>query len=166
MALANPSLVETGRAVWNATDKTLAGTAAAISTASLSLGRAAIRKQTRFGSTEPLEIAPTILLVGPDKETEAAQVLTQIVATQASNVAVFAGRLEVVITAKITGNAWFLFCPSDALPCFEWGLLSGYTAPRMRMDEPFGTQGVSYSLEHDFGCGAIDYRGTYQNAGA
>lgn len=165
MAFANPSLLETGRQVWNATDKTLAAAGAAISTASLSLGRAAMRKQKRFGSTEEIDVAPTILLVGPDKETEAAQVLERVQATQAANVAVFSGRLEPISTAKITGNAWYLFADPSVLPCFEWGLLDGYTAPRMRMDDPFGTQGVSYSLEHDFGCGAIDFRGTYKNAG-
>jgi hypothetical protein len=32
--------------------------------------------------------------------------------------------------------------------------------------EPFGVQGVKINLEHDFGCGAIDYRGAYLNAGS
>jgi hypothetical protein len=34
------------------------------------------------------------------------------------------------------------------------------------MDQPFGSQGVGYSVEHDFGAGAIDYRPAYKNAGA
>jgi hypothetical protein len=36
----------------------------------------------------------------------------------------------------------------------------------MRIDEPFGMQGLKVSLEHDFGCGAVDYRGAWRNSGA
>ena len=51
-----------------------------------------------------------------------------------------------------------MFASPDELPCFEWGLLEGYTAPRFRMEDPFGVQGTKFSLEHDFGCGAIDMK--------
>jgi hypothetical protein len=47
-----------------------------------------------------------------------------------------------------------------------YGYLQGEAGPRMRMDEPFGTQGVAYSVELDFGVGSIDYRGGWKNAGA
>jgi hypothetical protein len=59
-----------------------------------------------------------------------------------------------------------MFASPDVAPCFEWGLLDGYEAPRFRIEEVFGTQGTSMTLEHDFGCGAIDFRGGYRNAGA
>lgn len=160
-----PTLLETSRQVYNTTDGTLAGTAAAISTDSIALGRAAMRKQKRSDG-EFIDVAPAIILVGPDKETEAQKVLAPVQAVQASNVSLFSGALSQVTTARITGNAWYLFAEPSQAPVFEWGLLDGYTAPRMRMEEPFGTQGQSASLEHDFGCGAIDFRGSYRNAGA
>src|SRR5690606_26391084 len=103
-----------------------------------------------------LGLLPAILLVSPDKLTEAQQIVAPIQADQAGNVNPFAGRLEVVATAKITGNAWYLFAdPADA-PCFVYGYLEGASAPRARMEEPFGRQGMQISLEHDFGVGAID----------
>lgn len=160
-----PTLLETGRQVYNTTDGTLAAAAAAISTDSIALGRAAMRKRKRSDG-EFIDVAPAIILVGPDKETECQKVLAPVQAVQASNVSLFSGVLSQVTTARITDNAWYLFADPDQEPVFEWGLLDGYTAPRMRMDEPFGTQGQSVSLEHDFGCGAINFRGSYRNAGA
>ncbi len=162
-----PTLNETGRPVFNTTDKTKAGTAAPIAVASLSLARAALRKRKSIDGTE-LEVTPSLLLVGPDKETEAQQLLYKgIMPEQAGNVNVFNdGSLSLGVTAKITGNAWYVFASPSEVPCFEWGLLEGYTAPRFRMEDPFGRQGTMFSLEHDFGCGAIDFRGGYKNAGA
>jgi HK97 family phage prohead protease len=162
---AGPTLLETGRAVFNTTDKTLASANAAIANAAIGIGRAAMRtKKTKDGTF--LNITPAILLVGPDKETEAQGVLSPLYAAQASNVPLFASLLRLVVSAQITGNAWYLFADPAAGANFEWGLLEGYGAPRMRIDEPFGRQGMSVSLEHDFGCGAIDYRFAYRNAGA
>lgn len=159
-----PTLLDTARQVFNTTDKTKAGAGAAIGIASLSEGRAALRKRVSKDKAE-LELVARILLVGPDKETEAQQIIAPIQAQQAGNVNPFSGTLELVVTAKIVGNPWFMFASPDEAPCFEWGLLDGYTAPRFRTENPFGVQGVSMSLEHDFGCGAIDFRGGWKNAG-
>lgn len=162
---AGPTLLETSRAVFNTTDKTLASAAAAISNASIGIGRASMRtKKTKDGTL--INVNPSILLVGPDKETEAQGVLSPLYAATAANVPIFGNVLRLVVSAQITGNAWYLFADPAAGANFEWGLLEGYGAPRMRMDEPFGRQGMAVSLEHDFGCGAIDYRFGYRNAGA
>jgi HK97 family phage prohead protease len=162
---AGPTLLETSRAVFNTTDKTLASANAAIANAALGIGRANMRtKKTKDGTF--LNITPAILLVGPDKETEAQGVLSPLYAAQASNVPLFQNSLRLVVSAQITGNAWYLFADPAAGANFEWGLLEGYGAPRMRIDEPFGRQGMAVSLEHDFGCGAIDYRFGFRNAGA
>lgn len=160
-----PSLTETSRQVFNTTDLTKAGTAAAITIASLSIARAAVMKKKSLGGHD-LGIQPTILLVGPDKLTEAQQIVAPIQADQAGNVNPFAGQLRVISTAKITGNAWYLFADPADVPNFVYGYLEGAAAPRTRMEEPFGRQGMQLSLEHDFGVGAIDFRGGFKNAGA
>jgi hypothetical protein len=160
-----PTLLETGRQVFNTTDGTLAGTAAAITIPSITLGRAALLKRKSLDGAD-LELMPAVLLVGPDKLTEAQQLLAPIQAQQSGNVNPFSGLMEVAVTAKITGNAWYVFADPDVAPVFEWGLLEGYEAPRFRIEDVFGTQGTSLTLEHDFGCGAIDWRGGYRNAGA
>jgi len=160
-----PTMTETGRQMFNATDGTLAGSAATIDLTSLSVGRAALRKRKRLDGTD-LDVTAAILLVGPDKETVAQQIVAPIQAQQAGNVNPFAGTLSVVVTAKITGNAWYLFADPSRLANFAYGYLQGAAGPRIRMEEPFGRQGVSFTVEEDFGCGAVDWRGGYRNAGA
>jgi len=105
-------------------------------------------------------------LVGPDKELVALQLLADITANEAGKVNPYTGKLELAVTAKITGNAWYLFASPAVAPCFTYGYLEGEGGTRMRMDEPFGQQGMAWSVELDFGCGAIDFRGGFKNAGA
>lgn len=161
------TLASDGLAVHVAGHNNLAGSGGAINVTTVGVGRAAIRKQTTIDGKK-MNLAPSILLVGPDKETEADQLVTSITASQTSNVNPFSGRLEVVSSAQITGNRWELYVdpnrPGGA--CFVYGYLSGAEAPRIRMDEPFGQQGMAMTVEHDFGLGAIDFRGTYANHGA
>jgi ATP-dependent protease ClpP protease subunit/phage major head subunit gpT-like protein len=160
-----PTLLETTRQVFNTTDNSKAGSNAAINKTSLSVARASMRKRTGIDGAA-LSITPAVLLVGPDKETEAQSMMAQITAAQSSEVNPFSGTMMVVTTAYITGNAWYVFANPMDVANFVYGYLSGYEAPRMRMDEPFGIQGVRMSLEHDFGVGAIDHRGGFKNAGA
>lgn len=164
---ATATLTSDGLAVHVAGHNNLAGAGTAITVSALGAGRAAIRKQTTIDGKK-MNMAPSILLVGPDKETEADQLVTSITPNLPTSVNPFSGRLEVVSSAQITGNRWELYAdpnrPGGA--CFVYGYLNGAEAPRIRMDEPFGQQGMAMTVEHDFGLGAIDFRGTYANPGA
>lgn len=153
--------------LFHATHNNLAGAGTAITVAALSAGRAAIRKQVSLDGKK-LNLVPQILLVGPDKETEAEQIVTSLTPAQSTNVNPFSGKLTVVTTAHVTGNAWHLFAdPSrPGASCLTYGYLNGAAAPRIRMDEPFGQQGLQMSVELDFGLGFTDFRGAYKNPGA
>ncbi|MFG1262354.1 prohead protease/major capsid protein fusion protein [Xanthobacter aminoxidans] len=159
-----PTLKEDNTAVYHANHGNLAGAGTAIDVANLSAGRAGLRKMKRLDGN-PMNLAPRILLVGPDKETEAQLITAQVTPTQASNVNPFSGTLETVVSSMIAGNAWELYSDLTFGANWQWGLLDGYTAPRLRIEEPFGVSGVAVSLEHDFGCGAIDFRFGYRNPG-
>ena len=155
-----------GNPVYRTQRANLAASGTAITVAAVAAGRAAIRKQTSLGG-QKLNLAPTILLVGPDMEIEAERLVASITAADRANVNPFSGSLQVVVTAHITDFSWYLFV-SPSVPggtCFIHGFLNGAAAPRVRMDEPFGRQGMSVSVEHDFGPGAIDFRGSYRNPG-
>lgn len=154
-------------AVWHANHANLAGAGTAITVAALGAGRAAIRKQTTIDGKK-MNMTPSILLVGPDKETEAEQLVATITPNDNAKVNPFSGRLAVVSSAQLTGNQWYLFAdPARAGgACFVYGFLDGAAAPRVRADEPFGQQGWAMTVEHDFGTGAADFRGTYKNPGA
>ncbi|HXV31865.1 MAG TPA: peptidase, partial [Sinorhizobium sp.] len=165
MMLSASTKLSDNQVVFHASHNNLAGAGAAISVASIGAGKAAMRKQKGLdGAT--LNIQPAILLVSPDKETEALQYLAPITANDSVKVNPHVGTLEPVVAAELSGNAWYLFASPDEAAVYQWGLLDGYTAPRIRFDEPFGTQGMAMTVEHDFGVGAIDYLGGYKNPGA
>lgn len=164
-AFALAAVMSDGNPVFHASHGNLAsgGAASAINAVAVAAGRAAMRKQKSIdGST--LNIVPNILLVGPNKELEAEMLVAQVTPAQTSNVNPFSGKLTVVVSAEIPGNAWYLL--SAANPAWIYGYLEGNEAPRLRTEEPFGRQGMSMTLEHDFGLGAADYRGAYKNNGA
>jgi len=165
--MASATLASDSTAVWHASHSNLAGSGTAITVAALAAGKAAMRKQTTVDGLK-MNLAPSILLVGPDKEIEAMQLVAPIQAQSAGNVNPFSGTLRIVVSAQITGNTWYLFADPGRAggACFVYGYLDGAAAPRVRMEEPFGTQGMKLTVEHDFGTGAMDYRGTYKNIGA
>lgn len=159
-----PTLSNT-RAVFNTTDKTKAASGAAISVATISAGRAAIRKHVTLSGV-PLDISPKILLTSPDTETTAEQIVAPLTPADADKANPFSGKLTVLSTAQLTGNGWYLLPDPADVPLFVYGYLEGAGAPRMRMDEPFGSQGMAWTVEHDFAAGAADRLGGWFNAGA
>lgn len=163
---AGPTLLEGSAAMFATARGNLAGSGGAITVATVGAARAAMRGYKSIDGNELLFNAPSILLVGPAKETEAEQfVSSQIVPATRAEVNPFQGRLTPVVSQMITGNAWELYTDPSVRANFRWGLLSGYTAPRVRMEEPFGTQGAQLSVEHDFGFGGIEWRAAYRNPG-
>jgi hypothetical protein len=172
---AGPTMNETGRALFNTTDKTLAASAAAIDEASLSIGRESIRTQVRVGGLDPrtgggpgnvLGLPPAFLVVGPARETAAQKMVTQVVPGSAANTNVFVGTLSPLVSAQISGNGWYLFTDPALQAVFRWGLLEGSTGPSLTVENVFGADGVGVQAVHDFGFAAEDFRGAYRNAGA
>lgn len=165
---AGPTLNETGRALFNTTDKTLAASAAAIDEASLTIGRESIRTQARIGggAGNVLGLPPAFLVVGPARETAAQKMVTQIMPSSASNTNVFVGTLSPVVSGQISGNGWYLFTDPALQPVFRWGMLEGSTGPSLTVENVFGADGVGVQAVHDFGFAAEDFRGAFRNAGA
>lgn len=161
-----PTLLETTRQLFNTTDGTKAATAAGITPTSIAKGYEAMRNRKGLDGETYLAIEPRILLTGPAKEFEALQLLAPIQAAQASNVNPYVGKLQNITSPYLTGNSWHMFASPQDAPVFMYGYLQGEEGPRMRMDEPFGQQGMAFSVELDFGVGATDFRGGYKNAGA
>lgn len=157
-----------GKDVFHADHGNLAGAAAAITVDSVALGRAAMSKQKSLEGNPLLSNRPKILLCGPDKITEAEKLVASITPATVATVNIFSGRLEPMETAQIANNNWYLFpdAQADGRSNYRYGLLDGYEAPRVRMEEPFGRQGFAMSVEHDFGVGATDHRFGFKNAGA
>jgi hypothetical protein len=167
MFLANAALAD-GTAMFHADHGNLAGTGTAITVAAIAAGRQALRTMKAADGARVIRMnEPSILLVGPAKQTEAEQFVNQIIQpTKASDANPFTGKLRVVVTESITDNAWYLLVdPAKRTVNFRYGYLRDRSAPRVRTDEPFGVQGLRMTLEHDFGAGGVNHRGGYKNAG-
>ena len=154
--------------VFHAGHNNLAGAGSGITLSSVSDGRKSMSKQKSTDDNPLLSNAAHILLCGPDTITDAEMLLTTITPATVSNVNIFSGRLEAVESLQIEGGEWYLMpdAASGQATNYRWGMLQGYEAPRVRMDEPFGRQGMAMSVEHDFGVGATDSRHGYKNPGA
>lgn len=142
-----------------------AGSGAAVDVTTLGAGRAAMRKQTDLDGN-PLNIAPAVILNGPDTETAIEQFLAPIVAADATKVNPFSSKLTQVTEASVTGNAWELYADPNVLPVFHYGYLESAPGPRVMTHEPFNTDGLAFRVTLDFYSGATDYRGGYRNPGA
>lgn len=164
-ALAFNGKLADGKVVFHADHTNLAAAGTAIDVDNIGLGRAAMGKQKSKDGNPLLANKPRFLLTGPDKSTEAEKLLATITPATASAVNPFSGKLTPIETSQITGNAWHLIGAPEMGSNWRWGYLEGYEAPRVRMEEPFGTQGFGMSVEHDFGCGAQDFRFAWKNPG-
>jgi hypothetical protein len=163
---AGPLLLTDNKRVFHSDHGNLAGSGTAIDVTNIGLGRAAMRKQKTLDGMLA-NFQPKILLTGPDKETQAEQLLASITpATNATAVPESMRKLMPVADGNLAGNAWYLFADPAVAPCFHYGYLEGYEGPRMTSEEEFGVQGLKVKLEHDFGVAGTDYRGGYRNAGA
>lgn len=161
-AAALGAILSDGDPLFHASRKNIATPGSAITTEGLSVGRAAMRMQTSIDGLK-LNLSPSILLVGPALETQAEMIVAQITPTDAGAVNPFSGKLAPVVTTEIDDSSWYLL--SERAPCWVYGFLEGQEAPRVRTEEPFGTQGFSMTIEHDFGFGAADFRGGFKNPG-
>jgi phage head maturation protease len=158
-----PTLQQDGLQVFNtATHANLAATGAAPAIATIATARQQLRQMKSIQGLY-LNVPPRIILTGPIQETNADQMVTNITPTLTTSVNPFSGRLRSVSDANITDDSWYLFGEPTRLPCFAHGFLRGATGPRVRTFEPFGVQGIKVSLEHDFACGAIDFRSVYKS---
>lgn len=163
--LADNAALSDGVALFHADHGNLAASGSDISVTSIASARAAMRKQTSLDGLK-LNIEGSILVVGPDKELKARQVVADITPAKSGDVNPWSGRLTVEVDANITGNTWYLFADPAMYPVVVYGYVNGAEGPQIRTETDFDTQAVKVRSGLDFGLGAIDYRGAYKNPGA
>jgi hypothetical protein len=162
-----------GTALFAAGHSNLAGAGAAISVASLGVGRAAMRLQKGL-QAEELNLAPAYLIVPATQEALAYQFTSSnFTPTQPSQVNEFraGGRtaLEPIVEAILDANstlAWYLAADNAQVDTVEFCHLEGASGPVVESDVGFEVDGINYKARLDFAAKAIDYRGLYKNPGA
>ncbi len=161
---AGPTMSDS-KAMFHADHGNKATTGTVIDIANLGKARAAMRKQTSLDGLK-LNLSAKILLCGPDKETEAEQIMASILAAESGKVNPFSGKMTVVSDAEVAGNKWYTLAEPSEAETICYGYLNGREGPMMAAREGWDFDGAEFRVIHDFGAGATDYRGGYYNAGA
>lgn len=151
--------------LFHATHGNLAGAAAAISVASIGLARTALRRQVDAQGVL-LAIEPKFLLVPPEQETLAQQLVAQLTASKLSDVNPFTAALEVVCEPGLTNTtAWYLVGDPGLAAGLTWASLEGYSTPRVDSQYGWKTLGMEFRLQWAIGAAFVETQSWYKNAG-
>lgn len=171
LLLSNPTMGEDNKALFHADHGNLSASPAALGDAgagvtALSEARQALRGMKALDGKTPINVAPKFLLVGPEQETEAEQLLSDLAAATWGDVNPFASKLSLLVEPRITDTQWYVFADPAVMPVLEYSYLSSAQGPQMASREGWDVLGMEFRVVLDFGCGAIDWRGAFKNAGA
>ncbi|MBS7702657.1 prohead protease/major capsid protein fusion protein [Chelatococcus asaccharovorans] len=155
--------------LFHATHKNLAagaGNLGAPSVTTLSVGRTAMRKQVGL-SGELIDVSPRWIVVPPELETTAEQVLATIAATKSDDINPFSGRLSLAVEPRLTSaTAWYLTADPASVDGLEYAHLEGQEGVQIETRAGFDVDGVQIRARIDFGAGFVDHRGWWKNPGA
>ncbi len=166
LLLSNPTMGEDGAAMFHTSHGNLAGSGAALTVSTLDAARKAMRGMKGLDGKTPINATPRFVVVGPELETVAEQVLASIYAATVGDVNPFGGKLSLLVEPRITDDRFYVFADPAALPCLEYAYLSSAQGPQMASREGWDVLGMEYRVTLDFGAGAVDWRGAYLNPGA
>lgn len=168
LLLKNPTMKETGKALFSAEHKNL-GTPAALSIESINAGRTAMRRQKGMKKDVTLNLYPSILLVAPELEMTAKQLLFSTSDIGQSNPAVinpFQNSFTIVVDPMITSSTeWYMIAAPSMIDTLEVAFLDGVEHPVVEQQPGWNTDGMEYKVRIDYGAKIWDYRGIYKNAG-
>ncbi|MDT8998356.1 Clp protease ClpP [Paucibacter sp. APW11] len=169
--LASNPVMADGFALFHANHGNLAGAGSAPSTTSFDAARQAIGQQKDVSKNDFLDLRPSIWLGPLSKGGQARQVNGSQYDTQVSNkfqVPNIVQNLfsDIVDTPRLSGTAWYAFADPMEAPVIEVDFLDGNQEPYLEQQTGFTVDGSSWKVRMDYGVGAIDFRGAYQDPGA
>lgn len=163
---AGPVLGEDGKRMFHADHGNLASPASILSGTSLDAARLAMRRQKDLDGKTPIRVTPKYLLTGPEMESAAEQLLATINPATVDDVNPHAGKLSLLVEPRLVGTGWYIFADPAVLAALEYAYLSSAQGPQIASREGWDVLGMEFRVTLDFGCGPVDFRGTYRNAGA
>ena len=167
----NPKLAETGKALFSEDHKNL-GSAAALGIAALDTARVAMRRQAglrKDSEKVELNITPTYLLIPPELETLANQILysdTDITSVNPGVKNPFRNALTPIVEPAFEGYEWYLTAAPGMIDTIEVAFLNGNQSPVVEQQQGWNVDGIEYKVRLDFGVFAYEHRGMYKNPGA
>lgn len=147
----------------------VAGTGEALSVKAIAKAITAMRRQKGITGEATLNITPKYLVVPPELEVTAYQIVNSTAAVDGVNSGVvnpYKGRFVVVADAELTDpDAWYLVADASQHDTIEVTYLNGVETPRLETRQGFDVDGIEYKVAFDCGVSALDFRGLYKNAG-
>ena len=147
----------------------VAGTGEALSVKAIAKAITAMRRQKGITGEATLNITPKYLVVPPELEMTAYQIVNSTAAVDGVNSGVanpYKGRFIVVADAELTApDAWYLVADATQHDTIEVTYLNGVETPRLETRQGFDVDGIEYKVAFDCGVSALDFRGLYKNAG-
>jgi len=155
-----------GQPLFHATHKNTV--AAAMGTAGIGEARRVMRLQELPGGVGLARATPRHLLVGPEQETAAEQVLSELsIATSENDRPVFANRLVLHVEPRLAGPAWFLFADPNEAAIAELITLerTGGVPQVESFDLGPNRLGIALRCVHDFAIVPTSYVGAVRATG-
>ena len=147
----------------------VAGTGEALSVKAIAKAITAMRRQKGITGDATLNITPKYLVVPPELEMTAYQIVNSTAAVDGANSGVvnpYKGRFVVVADAELTDpDAWYLVADASQHDTIEVTYLNGVETPRLETRQGFDVDGIEYKVAFDCGVSALDFRGVFKNAG-
>ena len=156
-------------ALFDAKHGNVATTGEALSVKAIAKAITAMRRQKGITGDATLNITPKYLVVPPELEMTAYQIVNSTAAVDGVNSGVvnpYKGRFVVVADAELTNpDAWYLVADATQHDTIEVTYLNGVETPRLETRQGFDVDGIEYKVAFDCGVSALDFRGVYKNAG-
>lgn len=156
-------------ALFDAKHGNVATTGEALSVKAIAKAITAMRRQKGITGDATLNITPKYLVVPPELEVTAYQIVNSTAAVDGVNSGVvnpYKGRFVVVADAELTDpDAWYLVADASQHDTIDVTYLNGVETPRLETRQGFEVDGIEYKVAFDVGVDAIDFRGLYKNAG-
>ncbi|WP_203074625.1 prohead protease/major capsid protein fusion protein [Falsiroseomonas ponticola] len=161
---AGPTMAD-GNPLFRTQRGNLAAAGTELNVSTLSLGRTAMRVQRDLNGVV-VSNGPRYLVVGPAQETAGEKVLAEISPATVDGVNPFAGKMELVVEPRLTGNQWLLFGDPATSPVLELATLTGTNGqPQVESFVKPEQLGITMRVVHDFGVGAVSPIGAWRNPG-
>lgn len=159
-------VMDDGKTLFHADHGNVAASGAAINVTSLSEARLKMRKQKGLAG-RPINVRPRFLVVPPELELAAEQVLASIQPTTTDDVNPFGGKLELLVETRLSSaTRWYLVGDPAVTEGLEYSYLQGEEGPQIETKQGFEIDGMAFKVRLDFGAAFLEHRGWFRNNGA
>lgn len=137
-----------------------------ISIKGIAAGKIAMAKQKDPSKKAFLNLQPVYIIVPPELEVVAAQLINSVVDPTKNNAVPnpFANKLTVISDPTLTdAKTWYMVTAPGVTPGIEVTYLNGVQTPTMETQVDFNTLGIKHRIYLDFGINPIDYRAFYKS---